>query len=113
MLEHNTVKLFQQVITQAQDVVIFCAQSLQDCKTICSADYNPFRSYVLDIRITVLCTWKHYSLKVNKQEFSCSVLYQNQEILPCGLSGTGLRSRHASMGVTKILSHREESTTTL
>lgn len=41
VLVRNTVKLFQQVITQAQDVVDFCcSKAFNDCESICSVDYN-------------------------------------------------------------------------
>jgi len=41
VLEHDTVKLFQWVITQARDVVDFCcSKAFNDSKTICSAEYN-------------------------------------------------------------------------
>lgn len=87
----------------------FVAQSLQDCKTIRSVNYNPFRSYGLDIRITVLCTWNTLALKLIIRSFPAlfCVRIGKVSFMLC-LSRIGLRSGHADMGLSKILSHGEE-----
>lgn len=101
VLEHNTVKLFQQVVTQAQDVVDFCCSKPSSLHAICLVDYDPFRSYTLGIRILYCAHGNTLALK-------------QSVFLPCFASESGksascsLRSRHTSMGLSKTLSHGEE-----
>lgn len=88
---------------------IFVAQSLQDYKTIRSVNYKPFRSYRLDIKITVLCTWNTLALKLIIRSFPAlfCVRIGKVSLMLC-LSRIGLRSGHADMGLSKISSHGEE-----